>query len=418
MLLAGDAGLVWFAHETARRDVDAALHAAVGRFRSEVSPIAGRDAVVGELREEQEELRTNGVAVAVLDASGQLVARSQKNVPPWPRTGNGWHVRTLPLGAFIVVFGVQSEALDTAIRREAVALMGLSLLAVLAASGGAWVVVGRTLLPIGDLSRQASAASTDTLRVQLTVPSDDVEVTELVATLNAMLGRLSEAADERGRFYAAASHELRTPLQALQGHLELALTRERSPSEYRETVIEAHQQTERLSALVRDLLTLNRLHTSAITPPAETTDLSDVCSAAVESLRPRAGERGLTMEADLPSAFRIAAPVAHLEMLTRNLLENAVKYADTDGTVAVRASAEPGPFLEVANTFSGGMLDPERLFEPFYRPDASRTTDTGGNGLGLAICEAICDANGWSIRVEQAGAEVRFIVAFDRGVGL
>lgn len=413
MLLAGDAGLVWFAHESAEREADATLQVAVERFRSEVSPTAGSGVVVGELREELEELRANGVAAAVFDASNQTVAKSQKNLPPWPHTGAGWRVRSLRFGEYSVVFGVPSKRSDAAIRREAIALLGLSLLAVLAASGGAWVVVGRTLSPIGDLSRQAAAASTDTLRVQLTAPSDDNEVTELVATLNAMLGRLSEAADERGRFYAAASHELRTPLQALQGHLELALNRERTSGEYREAVVEAHQQTQRLSTLVRDLLTLNRLHTGAPLRCSDAVDFSDICVTAVEANRPLANERRLVLSADIPVALPIAAPAGHLEMLARNLLENAVKYADLDGNVTVRAGAGPAPYLEVANTFnSEETLDPEKLFEPFYRPDASRNADTGGNGLGLAICKAVCVANGWTIRVEQTDDRVLFRVSF------
>ena len=88
-------------------------------------------------------------------------------------------------------------------------------------------MVGRTLSPIDRLSRQAAAASVESLDVRLAAPSRDAEVVRLVATLNGLLQRLSDAAESRGRFYAAASHELRNPLQALLGHVEVTLDKER-----------------------------------------------------------------------------------------------------------------------------------------------------------------------------------------------
>ncbi|HLJ54937.1 MAG TPA: ATP-binding protein, partial [Chthonomonadaceae bacterium] len=107
-------------------------------------------------------------------------------------------------------------------------------------------------------------------------------------------------------------------------------------------------------------------------------------------------------------------PPLHVEMLTRNLLENAVKYATRGGIVSVSLAQQDGQCrLEVFNTFpSEPRLDPEALFEPFFRPDASRNLETGGNGLGLAICRAVTVANHWKLDWRQEADGIRATVWF------
>jgi len=101
-------------------------------------------------------------------------------------------------------------------------------------------------------------------------------------------------------------------------------------------------------------------------------------------------------------------------MLLRNLLENAVKYATPCGEVHVTLLSTPTKTrLDIANTFPDSPpLDAERLFEPFFRPDASRSSDTGGNGLGLAICKALALANHWQLTLHQDPVGVCFRVLF------
>src|SRR5207249_3809373 len=139
---------------------------------------------------------------------------------------------------------------------------------------GSWLLVGRTLAPISCLSREARAAEGRGALAQLAAPSEDVEITELVSTLNQLLERVRATASQKSRFYAAASHELRTPLQALSGHLELALARDRSPEAYREAISEAYVQTRRLITLAQDILLLSQIESARALPPTEQVDLS------------------------------------------------------------------------------------------------------------------------------------------------
>jgi signal transduction histidine kinase len=101
-------------------------------------------------------------------------------------------------------------------------------------------------------------------------------------------------------------------------------------------------------------------------------------------------------------------------MLIRNLVENAVKYADPGGQVDIRYNPQAATLVVFNSCLPIEGWLPERTFEPFYRPDASRNSATGGNGLGLTICKAICVANGWKIEVKQVEGGVRASAALSR----
>lgn len=120
------------------------------------------------------------------------------------------------------------------------------------------------------------------------------------------------------------------------------------------------------------------------------------------------------MNLRLPSSAVLDVPLAHAEMLVGNLLDNAVKYAAPGSAVDLELSeCSHGFRLAVTNaTAEPVQWDPGRIFEPFYRPDRSRNSRTGGNGLGLAICHAIAVANGWKLSVEDAGLRVKAEVGF------
>jgi signal transduction histidine kinase len=390
--------LIRYARYSAERSADTLLNSTARKLQHELN---GGEAHgdLSEILDEEGDLRAENLAVFVADAQGHVLRQSQRQIPSWPRTNDGWRVVTLKAGTKTVVIGLPWAKTEAALRSQAAVLGILCLFVVIAAAAGAWLLVGRTLSPIGLLSRQAQAASADSLRVHLSAPSQDSEIVGLVTTLNGLLARLSTTAAVRGRFYAAASHELRTPLQALSGHLEVALSRERDTEAYREALAEASRQTERLTSLVGDLLLLNQLDSAASLPPQETVCVADICERVVQHFQPLIRQRSLQIEMDLGPDLEILAPALHTEMLVRNLVENAVKYAAPEGKVTFQITSVSGtPRLEIFNECS--PLPPEiarHLFEPFFRPDSSRNSATGGNGLGLAICKAIAAANGWTL---------------------
>ncbi|HEY3268381.1 MAG TPA: HAMP domain-containing sensor histidine kinase [Armatimonadota bacterium] len=417
LLLLVSGGLVWSARLSAERDADTLLRSAAVQYRAEVGR-GGRGEALAELMEEREQRRAQGIAIALYDASGHRVWPSDAHVPPAPGTAKGeWRTAHVLVGSDVALFGVPWEKAERNLEREALALAALSLVVLLGTAGGAWAVVGRTLSPIERLSEQAARTSADAPAVRLSAPSRDAEVVTLVGTLNGFLDRLYEATAARQRFYAAASHELRTPLQALQGHLELALTRKRSAEEYEAAIAEAHEQAGALSRLVQDLLALNRLQSRAGETAAEPVDVAAAVAWSVNTYADLARQRGLSVEITGPESLCVMAPETHVGMIVRNLIENAVKYARNGGKVGISLEDGTIPRLTVENeTGSTPPLDARRLFEPFYRPDSARASETGGNGLGLAICKAAADANGWDLSVVHDGAVVTVTASFQGAV--
>jgi signal transduction histidine kinase len=347
-------------------------------------------------------LREHEVGLLVLDGR-RVVWRSSDGLPTRPvAAGGAWQVAVRKAGP-LTVFALHPSPERTARRDHLLwELLILCLCVTIGAAAGAWALVGWTLRPIHQLSRQSDAAAADGLDVQLNAPSQDAEVVELVGTLNGLLARQARAAAAKGRFYAAASHELRTPLQALSGHLELALSRPRRPEEYKAALDEAQGQARRLTALVRALLLLHQLEGPG-RPPQEPTDLTAVCDNALALIGPLLVERGLRLTAEIAEGAGILAAPTHAEMLVRNLLENASRHATAEGHVSVKLTRPPGgAHLKVSNECTlPDAEDPQTWLEPFHRPDHARAADTGGNGLGLAICRALADANGWQIGLKR-----------------
>jgi signal transduction histidine kinase len=396
-------GAFCFARRTAEGEADALLRSVAEQVRGDMAQYGRRRPPAELIEEEREDLQPANLSLIIVDRQGRVIMQTRRYAPDWPTPHDSdWRVVSVPYGEDRAILGLPWRKTESALHAQAVGLSGLGLFVVLVSAAGAWWLVGRTLSPIGLLSRQARAASADDLSAHLDTPSRDAEMVELVETLNDLLARQAEAGRARGRFHAAASHELRTPLQALAGHLDLALQRPRSAEEYHAVVQEAQRQTRRLTALTRDLLLLNRLRSS---PPDahERIDLGDVCEAALIACDAMARARGLQVETNLPVGVCVQAAPTHTEMLARNLIENAIKYAQAEGEVRIRAGqSQMGAWLEIFNACPPlPDWNPEKLCEPFYRPDISRNSQTGGTGLGLAICKAICDVNCWRLQLEQ-----------------
>jgi signal transduction histidine kinase len=310
---------------------------------------------------------------------------------------------------------------QSALKRQWESLLLLSAAVLACTASGSWILVGRSLSPIHSLARQARAAAEGGaagLQTRLSAPSPDRELVELVETFNALLQSLLEDSRARARFYMAASHELRTPLQALKGHLDLALSRERDAPAYRAALEESQVQARRLAGLVSELLRLNQIEMATSIPAAETMDLADLLESTLRPLRAELEERGVRVQTDWPVDAEIQAPRAHVEMIARNLIDNAAKYCCNAGEIRVQVRRDGGATqLDVFNECGpqqGACID--KWCEPFFRPDASRRSQTGGSGLGLALVKAVCDANGWRLTLRAEPGGVRVAVAFHNTV--
>lgn len=363
----------------------------------------------------EKNLRERGVGIQIMSSGGDILYKAGElpATRPGARRDPNWRMEPGRGKGLFALAARPAGPLNAELSRTRALVIGLDSLAAIAIAIGAWFLVGKTLRPIGELAHQSASVSADNLHTRLVPPSNDIEVVDLVSTLNGLLDRVHDSALAKGRFYAAASHELRTPLQALSGHLETALSRERSSDEYRGALVEAHEQTGRLTSLVADLLLLHQIETNR-SVQKEDVPINGFVDETIDHLRPLAEAREVSVELEPGRQETTHAAPSHVEIVVRNLIENAVLYAPSQGTVKVSLCEEKGrPKLLVTNVCELAQGESaERLFEPFYRVDESRNARSGGNGLGLAICRSIADVNGWRLELQAGAGQVSASLAF------
>ncbi len=418
LLLVTGTGLLSFAHFAERERIQTLLATTASELDAELSDTTlsprQRQEIVNA---DSAEPYAHELVALVYDVNGRLIAHSGKQIPSLGDKSK-WMTNSVSHGKGRIVVAFPWDSTARFLGRLARLLLAGALVVLTASAVGAWALVGRVLSPIDRLAEAARFAPVENARLQ--APSEDAEVQRLVGTLNDFLARLRESNRAKDRFYAAASHELRTPLQGLAGFLEIGLARPRERDELVEILREAQDQSQRLVKLTQDLLSLNQLENYSVGASMEQTeiDVADVVERALGPLESVRLARNLKLELDLPSGAEaeIVAPWSHVEMLVRNLIENAHKYAPDGGQIRVRWENSA---LRVWNTVAWNSQDApktekklDRLFEPFYRLDASREGQVTGNGLGLAICHAICQSNGWPITLRatsggEPGLEAR-----------
>ncbi|TAK20596.1 MAG: hypothetical protein EPO26_16325 [Chloroflexota bacterium] len=244
-------------------------------------------------------------------------------------------------------------------------ILGVGIVAGLAFSfGGAWFLAGRALVPI------------------------------------------QEAFRTQREFVADASHELRTPLTVLQSVTDvLDRHRDEPLSANAELFDDARQEIARLRRLTTDLLTLARSDRGELELAVADVDLAALAQAVVRRARPMATERGVTLVESGPrDQCVVEADPDRIEQVLLILIDNALKYTPSGGTVTVAARRDDGA-VAIDVTDTGPGIDPAhlaRVFDRFYRADAARTRAEGGTGLGLAIAKSIVDAHSGQLTLANA----------------
>ena len=317
----------------------------------------------------------------------------------------------------------------------------LLITAVVALLGGAvtYFVSGRALKPLREFSETVEKVQAQNLADYTIEENKIAELDRLRTSYNKMLMRLSESFETQRQFTGNAAHELRTPLALIQAQLDLYHTTEHpeSGAAAEETIQMVTEQNERLSKLVRTLLDMSELQTVA---RGDKIELQGLIEEVLTDLEPLAQEKNIELiqkdqsssdgRSDGTEESVLVASVNSNEKpedeliltgsdiliyrMIYNLVENAIKYNRTDGTVTVSAKREKNEVvLTVADTGNG--IDEsfrEQIFEPFFRVDKSRSRELGGVGLGLAMVREIVRAHDGKIEVrgnEQGGTtfEVR-----------
>jgi two-component system OmpR family sensor kinase len=329
-------------------------------------------------------------------------------------------------GALVVAVPLD-EVQRTVDRLEKIELVvGLGVLLLMAAGG--YLVVQRSLRPLVQVERTAEAIAGGDLSQRVPESDPRTEVGSLSRSFNVMLGRIEQAfaqreaserqarasEDRMRRFVGDASHELRTPLTSIRGFAELyrqgALP---TQEDVDRAMARVEDEASRMGLLVEDLLMLARLDQQRPLERAPV-DLLELAGDAVQDGKAIDPGRDITLEAVATGPAPIVeGDEQRLRQVFTNLVSNALTHTPSTAPVTVRVSTGSGlATVEVVDRGPGiPPEDRQRVFERFYRTDASRTRRSGGSGLGLSIVSALVAAHGGRIEVgETPGGGATFVV--------
>src|SRR5271154_5437299 len=207
-----------------------------------------------------------------------------------------------------------------------------------------WVIAGRAIQPLNSVAKAAQNITGSNLSSHIPLRGAGDELDHLIDSFNRMTERLNQSFEQIRRFSTDVSHELRTPITAIRGQLEVALFTAETPEQYRESIINAMEDIEKLSSIVRALLLLSQAESGQLALPKAPLDLGEVVTDLVDQFQIPAEENDVRLTCSIEPCAPVEADRTQMERLLSNLLSNAVKYTPTGGSVRVIVgpAREPG----------------------------------------------------------------------------
>ena len=370
------------------------------------------------------DMRTRGVMAWVLtpdDLPSLTIGNAENyplpsNLPQSEQTLDGTLSNGDPVRILVSPFSEGSQVLGTlvlalplhdsrALLSEIYFGLGVAIpLVVLLSALGGLFLAGRALQPVSSITQTAQQISAADLSQRLDLDLPDDEIGQLAETFNAMLERLDNAFQRERQFTSDASHELRTPLSFLKTQLSLARSKPREAATLLEMMLEMESDVDRMTRLVEQMLALARVEQHGLDSFAPI-DLGALLQDLASNFAEKAQKNNINLNVAIPTQvdLSINGDAERLRQVFINLIENAIKYTPAGEKVSLEAKRN-WEKIEVAVRNSGEPIPAEHLphlFERFYRIQSSRSRDSGGAGLGLAISRQIVQRHGGDIQVES-----------------
>jgi signal transduction histidine kinase len=307
-------------------------------------------------------------------------------------------------GPITILLVSDTEIVDHSVVAIRNSLAALSFLGLLLALCGGYVLAYRALRPIDSLGRQArlllEARAVSSHRLQVANESD--ELGQLASVFNQLLEQLDAALVQMRRFVESAAHELRTPVAVVRGEAELALSRDRSVTEYRDSLNTIAGESVHLSHLVRDLTILADGEVTESPIESRPVDLGEVVDETVRALRGPAEARQVRLEVGQRCRVQCLGDKRLIREILSNLIGNAIKFSP-EGSCARIEVLSGASTVEIRVSDQAPAIphsERGRVFERFYRGAAARSSEIEGSGLGLAIVRWAVERHGGGVRIE------------------
>ena len=264
----------------------------------------------------------------------------------------------------------------------------------LVAAGLGWFMARQAVSGVEAVTRTARMISGGNLEERVPVKGRGDEIDQLALTFNQMLDRIQSLLTEIKEMTDHLAHDLRSPLTRIRGHAEITLTTAKSLIEYENMAANTIEECDRLLDMINTMLLISKTESGVDTFSFEETNLTALVQEACELFSPTAEDKAVTLRCDVPERSLLAGDARMIQRMLSNLLDNAIKYTPSGGSVTVSLE-EKGEHLLISVTDTGVGISPSdlpRIFERFYRSDQSRSQV--GIGLGLSLARAIARAHG------------------------
>ncbi|GHU49149.1 sensor histidine kinase [Spirochaetia bacterium] len=290
----------------------------------------------------------------------------------------------------------------SSINRLLLAAGALFILLTVSISAALSISISRPIVKAEAAARTIACAHSAAIRIATNYKT--TELHSLSTSINELAAELEEGERRQRQLSSDIAHELRTPLTCLQGTIEAMLDGVWQPTV--ERLANCHEEIVRLGTLVSDLHLLTNLEWENIDLDKTEFDLALLLAAIADSFIPAAAAKELALHYTPVEPVIVSADYNRLKQVFFNLLSNAVKYTDS-GAITIRVRSIEGRSVTAIEDAGIGIAAEElpHIFERFYRADKSRSRDSGGKGLGLAISAAIVHAHGGSITAQSTNGK-------------
>ena len=278
-------------------------------------------------------------------------------------------------------------------------------------TGATWLMAGKALKPLGELTDTIEEIGGNNLSRRVEHQDRADEIGQLAGSFNHMMDNVSASFERQQRFSASAAHELKTPLATMLVNLDVLDMEEKASAAQMERVLSiVRTNTERMIRLVDNLFQLTTEKSSEM---CEEVPVDEMFAEILEELSAQLNAKHLSVSLSSLSGIKLTGNRTMLYRAMSNLVENAAKYNRENGSIFISASQQQEDvIIKIEDTGIGIPKEEcERIFEPFYRVDQSRSRSIGGAGLGLALMKDIVEKHRGTIQVcSRAGQGSEFIL--------
>jgi heavy metal sensor kinase len=276
----------------------------------------------------------------------------------------------------------------------------LPIILIFSVIGGNFLIY-KSFLPIENILSQLKEISANDLSARLKNSKNEDEINQLVNEVNSLLKRLEGSFEKISQFSSDASHELKTPLTIIRGEIEVALRKDRSIEEYKETLNSSLSEIIIIEQTINDLLFLAKNEKDLIIDKQENFYFDEIVDESINEIKSFAKVHNIDIKFIVENTIEFDGYSNLLKIAIKNILKNAIQFSHENSQTIVKIYKKDDFFNISVQDFGIGIAKSEqiKIFEKFYRTDKSRNKNLGGTGLGMSIVKKIIDIHGGIINI-------------------